>query len=536
MKRAITLILTVSLIATFFSMNIYASEDSGSLDNFSKQNTYVDGRFTDVSDSDWFSENVSIAYELGLMNGNSDSGFDVESNITIAETLTISARMRSIYLGDQFDFTDTSPWYECYVSYCIDQGIIYAGQFSDYNVSATRAEFATILANTLPIEELDEINSVEDNSIPDVDMDSDYSEEVYMLYRAGILTGNDTEGTYTPEAYISRAAASAIVTRISVPILRKNITLTAPCDHNWDDGTIVVDATCTSDGTKIFTCSLCGEEKIEEIPATGHTMVNNVCSECGYVVPINISMSAAEAVVAKTINYISNRSIQYKEYEEGFVLLFALQDSEYNNLAAPAIVKMEIVNDNGEIVYSGKKVVETSDFGNWSNAFGTDYLGAVYIYDDEIEAGSTDSGTITFTVENEGYFYFSEWSLNISGDLPLKETTIVLPSVPTVTKYSSSYSNKTYSKCMVTDISYTMNGDNLYIYFTGEKVYDINGDDGDWNCAFDWKLYDSEGYVFDSGTVLVRNLLVGEKFKDEKETVFDLTIGETYLLEITDKN
>ena len=41
-------------------------------------------------------------------------------------------------------------------------------------------------------------------------------------------------------------------------------------DHVWDDGVVTKEATCEEAGVKTYTCSICGETKTEEIPATGH--------------------------------------------------------------------------------------------------------------------------------------------------------------------------------------------------------------------------------------------------------------------------
>ena len=40
--------------------------------------------------------------------------------------------------------------------------------------------------------------------------------------------------------------------------------------HTWDDGKITTPATCTEKGVKTYTCTTCGEQKSEEIPALGH--------------------------------------------------------------------------------------------------------------------------------------------------------------------------------------------------------------------------------------------------------------------------
>ena len=41
-------------------------------------------------------------------------------------------------------------------------------------------------------------------------------------------------------------------------------------DHSWDAGVITVDATCTEEGIKVYTCENCGDTVEEYLPALGH--------------------------------------------------------------------------------------------------------------------------------------------------------------------------------------------------------------------------------------------------------------------------
>ena len=53
-----------------------------------------------------------------------------------------------------------------------------------------------------------------------------------------------------------------------------SVTVTqAPCQHQWDDGVVTTEPTCTQDGVCTYTCQLCGATRTEAIPATGHTVV-----------------------------------------------------------------------------------------------------------------------------------------------------------------------------------------------------------------------------------------------------------------------
>ena len=58
-------------------------------------------------------------------------------------------------------------------------------------------------------------------------------------------------------------------------------------EHNWDAGKVTTAATCTTDGVKTYTCSICGETKTETIKATGHDVelqnaVEATCQQEGY--------------------------------------------------------------------------------------------------------------------------------------------------------------------------------------------------------------------------------------------------------------
>ena len=44
-------------------------------------------------------------------------------------------------------------------------------------------------------------------------------------------------------------------------------------NHTWNSGVTTKKATCTTTGTKLYTCAVCGEEKLETIKAKGHTTV-----------------------------------------------------------------------------------------------------------------------------------------------------------------------------------------------------------------------------------------------------------------------
>ena len=211
------------LLAAVLAIGTLPSAFAG-YENFTAQASYTPGQFTDVAESAWYAENVRTAYEYGLINGQSATTFAPDSQLTVAEAVKLAASLHSIYHTGSADFTPSTPWYQTYVDYALQNGILTAAR-SDYNSPASRAVFASVLAAALPEEALSAINTVADGAIPDVSMSTSYADEVYLLYRAGVLTGDST-GRFLPDNTIKRSEAAAIVTRMADPSLRQSITLT----------------------------------------------------------------------------------------------------------------------------------------------------------------------------------------------------------------------------------------------------------------------------------------------------------------------
>lgn len=53
------------------------------------------------------------------------------------------------------------------------------------------------------------------------------------------------------------------------------------CAHTWDSGTETKEQTCTEGGEITFTCTLCGENKVENSLPLGHDYVERICNRCG---------------------------------------------------------------------------------------------------------------------------------------------------------------------------------------------------------------------------------------------------------------
>lgn len=114
-----------------------------------------------------------------------------------------------------------------YVSYAIANGIIeqsYAS-YTDAQMNApiTRGEFVHIFHGAK--DGYTAISTVADGAIPDVKTGDKFAAEIYELYRAGILTGSDTKGTFHAASTIKRSEAATILLRMYDSSVRMPITL-----------------------------------------------------------------------------------------------------------------------------------------------------------------------------------------------------------------------------------------------------------------------------------------------------------------------
>ncbi len=191
---------------------------------FAKTNTYTDGQFKDVKTDAWYAKEVASAYELGFMNGTSTDVFSPEGNVTVAQGITMAVRVHANFNGKEAPANSTSGnWYDSFVKYAVDNGIIKADKFDSYTRNITRAEMATLFADAVPASEFKAINSVE--HIPDVIESNDYASKILMLYNAGVVMGSDAYGTFNPDADIKRSEAAAIINRVAIPENRLQKTL-----------------------------------------------------------------------------------------------------------------------------------------------------------------------------------------------------------------------------------------------------------------------------------------------------------------------
>lgn len=190
--------------------------------------------FSDVPRDAWYAVYVNEAVELGLLKGKGEGLFAPNDNMTVAEAITLASRMDTLLKGKEVDvgegYDGNGPWYQPYVNYAWTVGLPW--EYENYNAKITRDEFARIFAavykNNKAVydaEGIVPVNQVRDGAIPDVPMSHPYANDIYTLYRLGVLGGSDSARSFLPDSNIKRSEVAAIVMRMGDPTYLQHFTL-----------------------------------------------------------------------------------------------------------------------------------------------------------------------------------------------------------------------------------------------------------------------------------------------------------------------
>ena len=187
-------------------------------DNFEFVREYDNYFIVDVSEGDWYYDSVVTMYKLGLTDGYAGT-YMPDKDLTIAEAVTIAARLHSIYYtGSTYDadnYISGASWYDTYMAYAEDNGII-DDRFHGMEESPALRKYAAYIFST--VFEMEDINSIYPENIPD--LDDEYSYYIISAYNIGLMTGVDDNLTFEPDGTLRRCEAAAIAVRCALPDMR----------------------------------------------------------------------------------------------------------------------------------------------------------------------------------------------------------------------------------------------------------------------------------------------------------------------------
>ena len=104
----------------------------------------------------------------------------------------------------------------------------------------------------------------------------DHTPEIHVTLEPSwtVTAGSDVVKVEGDKLTALGAGSATLSATVAGQTVTCSVTVTqTPCQHQWDDGVVTTEPTCTQDGVRTYTCQLCGATKTEAIPATGHTVV-----------------------------------------------------------------------------------------------------------------------------------------------------------------------------------------------------------------------------------------------------------------------
>lgn len=292
------------------------------------------------------------------------------------------------------------------------------------------------------------------------------------------------------------------------------------------------------------------------------------------------------------VKYLSDRDIDYYEEDNQYILFFGLKNAAEQRISASGKAGVIITNSDGVEIYNKTLTFNSDDFSNWTNALlGERYLCGLRIKADNFKHNNSSTGKVALTITLDDGTYFDESTMTIY-DLPehdwdyatctksktckgcgatsgsakehnyysdgkcgscgalnpeiengLSKCNLVLPSLPyTLNEYD--YNDEIEYSFKVTDISYKFEVNNdgyisLFLYFSANKSYDVDGAGQSDSCTISYKIYDSDDNVITSNSFYSPALAMGEKFSDKEERAidtYDKIKPGTYRLELLSTN
>ena len=239
------------------------------------------------------------------------------------------------------------------------------------------------------------------------------------------------------------------------------------------------------------------------------------------------------------VNVLTDCYFFFDQASNKYFLLFALLDAENNPLSPSCTADVTLKTNTGEILYQSKRSVTSNGYKFWPLFIDRSlYCAGIQIDASLIKPCISGTGTVECHVYKDGYFDFDTFILDALNLPKTDPSTLCSLQIPTVPMELSYYSFGTLrSTIQLNNIIYKFepyfNSENVNLTITlyGEKIFEDSK--GVTFESFNWKLYDSNGYLVDSGTFVIDNLSLGDKFRKDCIHLYNLP-ADNYRLELYD--
>ncbi len=175
--------------------------------------------FNDVTESDWFYEDVMFAVNNGLLIGTSSSTFEPETTLTRAMAATVLYRLDGKpSVTEKADFKDVAEgeWYTEAVSWAQSTGIVNGYEDNTFrpDQEISREEMAVMLVRYAKYQGVDVTPKGDLSKFPDKASVSAWAKDaITWCVDNGIINGSD--GKIVPQSNATRAQFAAIIARFA---------------------------------------------------------------------------------------------------------------------------------------------------------------------------------------------------------------------------------------------------------------------------------------------------------------------------------
>lgn len=234
-----------------------------------------------------------------------------------------------------------------------------------------------------------------------------------------------------------------------------------------------------------------------------------------------------------SIEYISDRRVQYDESNKQHIVFFGLQNSSNTYLSANGTASITISDKSDTVIFQKDIAFPEKDFTDWTNQTwdSSRYLCGLYIKDSELQGSASDSGNLDIKVTLDNGVWFDSKIISIY-DLPSISVKINLPQIPATFKdmQYSSYTSTVQIRKLEYSSEVSYDGEaTLYFDVILKLISKTDNTNESSTVAIGYKLYNSDNIVVSSGHIYSDPIAVGESSKNDF-SIYDLDPRDVYTL------